>query len=63
MILAKRNAGDRSIKGEDILKPIFEESDANKDNQLNLEEWKVFSNALREKMIEKYGDSYSLTDE
>jgi len=63
MILDKLEAGDRSIKGPDVIKGLFAEADANADGFLDLEEWKVFSAKLKEKMVEKYGASYDLTEE
>jgi hypothetical protein len=38
-------------------------ADANKDGKLTAEEWKVFSASLKEKMAERYGASYDLTEE
>lgn len=51
------------MKGKDTLKPLFTEADTNNVGALDFEAWKVFSAKLKAAMAEKYGDSYSLSDD
>jgi len=47
MIYAKIAAGDKSIKGEDTLSPIFNKCDANNDGMLDWEEWLEFGECMK----------------
>jgi len=63
MIYAKIAAGDKSIKGEDTLAPIFNKCDVNNDGMLDWEEWLEFGKCMKQMLTDKYGSSYDLTEE
>lgn len=49
-----------SLKGQDIISPLFEAADKDGDGKLNRQEWMDFSQKLADVMKERYGESYSL---
>jgi len=63
MIVAKAGKVKKSIKSESALEPLFKAADVHGRGKLNFKEWKVFSAALGKKMADKFGASYSLTDD
>jgi hypothetical protein len=63
MILAKVDAGKKSIKGKNVMEPLFNASCSTKDGNLNTEDWVVFSGKLAAYLTEKYGETYTLSPE
>ena len=63
MILSKLETGEKSLKGKDTLTPMFKQADTSGTGVLDFEAWKVWGGLLKARMAEKYGASYTLTDD